>query len=67
MQNDETAEEAFNCHIVSNPRCSKQHEKLTKLLEAQNSLKNIDDARAEKIGEQQDNNDDDEPQINGSN
>ena len=65
LQDGETVEEAFNRHTASNDRCSKYHQKLTKILEAQSNLKDITDARAANKDVDNDKMEDDEPQLMG--
>ena len=65
IQDGETVEEAFNRHTASNDRCSKYHQKITKILEAQSNLKDIKDARAANKDDDNDKMEDDEPQLMG--
>ena len=65
IQDGETVEEAFNRHTASNDRCSKYHQKLTKILEAQSNSKDNKDARAANKDDDNDKMEDDEPQLIG--
>ena len=63
MVNDgETVEEAFNRHILEHKRA---HKKFTKLLQAEENIKDIKDARAANREEENKNVEDDDPQLLG--
>ena len=65
LQENETAEEAFNRLLTSNSTCSVYHAKLQKVLEAQSHIKSINDARQAEGEEEKINKEEDEPQLMG--
>ena len=65
LQENETAEEAFNRLLPSNSTCSAYHAKLQKVLEAQSHIKNINDARQAEGEEEKINKEEDKPQLMG--
>ena len=46
VKDGETVKEAFNRHILDHERCLEAHKKFTKLLQAEENIKDIKDARA---------------------
>ena len=61
----ETVEEAFNRHILDHERCLEAHKKFTKLLQAEENIKDIKDARAANREEENKNVEDDDRQLLG--
>ena len=65
VNDGETVEEAFNRHILDHERCLEAHKKFTKLLQAEEIIKDIKDARAANREEENKNVEDDDPQLLG--
>ena len=64
VQDDETAEEAFNRLLPANEECSEYHSRLQKMLEAQENLRSINEARRENDVNGT-NQEDEDPQLPG--
>ena len=62
---NETAEEAFRCLLPADSDCSAYHCRLQKILQAQASIKKINDARQADGEEHKISKEDDEPQLMG--
>ena len=64
VQDDETSEEAFHRLLPANKECSEYHSRLQKMLEAQENLRSINEARRENDVDGT-NKEDEDPQLPG--
>ena len=62
LQNNETAEEAFNCLLSNNQSANLHHEKLQKMLQARTRVRDIDEAREGAVVDPEE---DEDPDISG--
>ena len=65
LEKDETPEQAFNRLLPDNDDCSAYHSRLQKMLQAREALKKINEARQADPVEKIDNQEDDDPQVQG--
>ena len=65
VNDGETVDEAFNSHILDHERCLEAHKKFTKLLQAEENIKDIKDTRAANREEENKIMEDDDPQLLG--